>query len=62
MLSFTQTYQGMESDMRFLYCAVVISYILNDFSGINIEKAIEYIKNSQVLTDLLQRLQLNKLY
>jgi len=35
--------------MRFLYCAVVISYILNDFSGINIEKAIEYIKNSQVL-------------
>ncbi|PKC04350.1 protein geranylgeranyltransferas-like protein type I beta subunit [Rhizophagus irregularis] len=45
--SFTQTYQGMESDMRFLYCAVVISYILNDFSGINIEKAIDYIKNSQ---------------
>ncbi|CAG8545295.1 942_t:CDS:2, partial [Funneliformis caledonium] len=33
--SFTHTYQGMESDMRFLYCAVVVSYILNDFSGID---------------------------
>jgi len=34
--------------MRFLYCAAVISYILNDWSGINIEKALEFIKNSQV--------------
>ncbi|CAG8482797.1 6958_t:CDS:2, partial [Scutellospora calospora] len=45
--SFTQTYQGMESDMRFVYCACAISYILNDFSGINVDKAIEYIKKCQ---------------
>ncbi|CAJ0915143.1 2361_t:CDS:2, partial [Entrophospora sp. SA101] len=45
--SFTQTYQGMESDMRFVYCAVAISSILNDFSGINILKIVDYIKNSQ---------------
>ena len=34
--------------MRFLYCASVISYILNDWSGINIDKAIDFIKKSQV--------------
>ncbi|RHZ89892.1 hypothetical protein Glove_9g99 [Diversispora epigaea] len=45
--SFTQTYLGMECDMRFIYCACVISYILNDFSGINVEKAVDYIKKSQ---------------
>ncbi|KAF0408180.1 Geranylgeranyl transferase type-1 subunit beta [Gigaspora margarita] len=45
--SFTQTYQGMESDMRFVYCACAISYMLNDFSGINIDKVVQYIKESQ---------------
>jgi len=45
--SFAPVIFGMEFDMRFLYCAVVISYILNDWSGINIEKALEFIKNSQ---------------
>jgi len=45
--SFAPVIFGMEYDMRFLYCASVISYILNDWSGINIEKAIEFIKNSQ---------------
>ncbi|CAG8465712.1 1375_t:CDS:2 [Cetraspora pellucida] len=45
--SFTQTYQGMESDMRFVYCACAISYILDDFSGINVDKVVQYIKESQ---------------
>ncbi|CAG8483829.1 2741_t:CDS:2 [Paraglomus brasilianum] len=45
--SFTQTYNGMESDMRFLYCACAISYMLKDFSGIDIGKCIEYIRRSQ---------------
>ncbi|CAG8457378.1 10309_t:CDS:2 [Paraglomus occultum] len=45
--SFTQTYHGMESDMRFLYCACAISYMLKDFSGINIEKCVDYIRRSQ---------------
>ncbi|KAG9302299.1 hypothetical protein G9A89_008790 [Geosiphon pyriformis] len=46
--SYTPTYQGMESDMRFLYCACAISYILNDFSGVNINSAIDYIRKSHV--------------
>src|SRR4051812_5727125 len=50
MSSFTQVYQGMESDMRFLYCACTISYILNDFSGFDIEKAIKFIRRCQVNT------------
>jgi len=45
--SFAPVIFGMEFDMRFLYCAAVVSYILNDWSGINIEKAIEFIRNSQ---------------
>jgi len=36
-----------ENDMRFVFCASVISYILNDFSGINREKTLNFIKNSQ---------------
>lgn len=34
--------------MRFVYCAAVISYMLNDFSGIDIDKAVNYIRRSQV--------------
>jgi len=45
--SFSPVIIGMENDMRFLYCAAVISYILNDWSGINIDKAIDFIRNSQ---------------
>jgi len=45
--SFSPVIFGMEYDMRFLYCASVISYILNDWSGINIDKAINFIKKSQ---------------
>ncbi|ORX45163.1 protein geranylgeranyltransferas-like protein type I beta subunit [Piromyces finnis] len=45
--SFSPVIFGMEYDMRFLYCASVISYILNDWSGINIDKAIDFIKKSQ---------------
>ncbi|CAG8469204.1 12023_t:CDS:2 [Ambispora leptoticha] len=45
--SFSQTYQSLESDIRFIYCACAISYILNDFSGFDTEKAVDYIKKSQ---------------
>lgn len=31
--------------MRFLFCACAISYILNDFSGINIPRATDYIRS-----------------
>ncbi|KAJ3256255.1 Geranylgeranyl transferase type-1 subunit beta [Boothiomyces macroporosus] len=45
--SFSPTIDSTESDMRFLFCACAISYILNDWSGINIEKALNFIKQSQ---------------
>jgi len=38
---------GGENDMRFIFCASVISYILDDWSGIDIEKTIGYILKSQ---------------
>jgi prenyltransferase beta subunit len=34
--------------MRFVYCAAAICYMLNDFSGMDVDKAVEYIYNSQV--------------
>ena len=43
--SFSCVEFGSETDMRFLYCAVAISYILNDFSGINLESAFSYIQS-----------------
>lgn len=45
--SFCSTAEGSEHDMRFIYCACCVSHILNDWSGFDIEKAVEYIKDSQ---------------
>ncbi|ORX88579.1 geranylgeranyl transferase type-1 subunit beta-like protein [Basidiobolus meristosporus CBS 931.73] len=45
--SFCPCYESRESDMRFLYCASVVSYILNDWTGIDIPKALSFIKSSQ---------------
>jgi len=36
-----------EDDMRFMYCACAISDMLGDWSGIDIEKAVKYIVDSQ---------------
>ncbi|KAG6441552.1 hypothetical protein O3G_MSEX001911 [Manduca sexta] len=44
--NFAATLSGCESDMRFVYCAACISYILNDWSGFDIEKATDYILRS----------------
>ncbi|CAH1796387.1 unnamed protein product [Owenia fusiformis] len=44
--SFQPTPEGSENDMRFVYCACCISYMLNDCSGVNFEKAIDYIRKS----------------
>ena len=46
--SFCATAEGSENDMRFIFCASSISYMLNDWSGINIENAVKYIKDSLV--------------
>ena len=32
-----------ESDVRFLYCACAVSAVLNDWSGVNKELAVQYI-------------------
>ncbi|XP_014486780.1 PREDICTED: geranylgeranyl transferase type-1 subunit beta [Dinoponera quadriceps] len=44
--SFTGMVMGCESDMRFLYCACCVSKILNDWSGIDIPRATNYILQS----------------
>jgi geranylgeranyl transferase type-1 subunit beta len=42
--SFQCTIYDSEHDMRFLYCACCISHMLNDWSGVNTEKAADYIR------------------
>ncbi|XP_050349743.1 geranylgeranyl transferase type-1 subunit beta [Nymphalis io] len=44
--NFSATLSGSEADMRFVYCAACISYILNDWSGFNVERATDYIIKS----------------
>jgi len=44
--SFASTASGTESDMRFVYCACAVSTLINDWSGVDIEKATDYIKKS----------------
>ncbi len=46
--SFYSTTEGSENDMRFIYCAACVSYILGDWSAIDIDKAVEFIRSSQV--------------
>ncbi|RUS20246.1 geranylgeranyl transferase type-1 subunit beta-like protein [Endogone sp. FLAS-F59071] len=46
--SYIPTYHSIEADLRFTYTACVISYILNDWRGIDIPKAVDYIRRSQV--------------
>jgi len=43
--SFVATLEGSESDARFVYCAASISYILQDWSAIDIDAATDYIIN-----------------
>ncbi|KAI8059745.1 geranylgeranyltransferase type I beta-subunit-like protein [Thamnidium elegans] len=45
--SIAPTFGSLERDVRFIYCACAISYILNDWSGINIENTVEHIKQLQ---------------
>jgi geranylgeranyl transferase type-1 subunit beta len=41
-------FQGSdEADMRFVYCACATSYMLNDWSGIQLDKMLQYIRASQ---------------
>ena len=40
--------EDSESDMRFVFCASCICYMLDDWTGMNTQKATEYIKQSLV--------------
>ncbi|KAI0655560.1 terpenoid cyclases/Protein prenyltransferase [Cubamyces menziesii] len=42
--SFSALPNGGESDLRMLYCAFVISSMLNDWTGIDVDRAIDYIR------------------
>ena len=46
--SFFATAEGSENDMRFIFCASSISYMLHDWNGMNVENAVKYIKDSLV--------------
>ncbi|OBZ71710.1 Geranylgeranyl transferase type-1 subunit beta [Grifola frondosa] len=42
--SFSALPNGGESDLRMMYCAFVISSMLNDWSGVDIDRAVAYIQ------------------
>ncbi|XP_054411811.2 geranylgeranyl transferase type-1 subunit beta isoform X3 [Pongo abelii] len=44
--SFCAVPEGSENDMRFVYCASCICYMLNNWSGMDMKKAITYIRRS----------------
>lgn len=46
--SVTPSKDSLEKDARFLYCACAVSYILNDWSGLDVEKSVQYARSLQV--------------
>jgi len=44
--SFMPVKSGGENDMRFVYCACCVSYILDDWTGINVGAVLKFIKDS----------------
>lgn len=44
--SFCASLEGSENDMRFVYCAASVCYILQDWSGMDVQKTINYILES----------------
>ncbi|CAG2120896.1 unnamed protein product, partial [Medioppia subpectinata] len=44
--SFVPVVYEKENDMRFVYCATTVSYILNDWSAIDRQKIVSFIRNS----------------
>ncbi|KAK6234199.1 hypothetical protein QUC31_006605 [Theobroma cacao] len=45
--SFMPLHVGAETDLRFVYCAAAVCFMLEDWSGMDREKAKEYILNCQ---------------
>ena len=50
--SFTSDPTGGDTDLRLTYCAFVICTLLNDWSGVNVEKALEFVRRCRVSTPL----------
>jgi len=48
LCSFCPSPEGSENDMRFIFCASCISYILDDWTGIDVELTVDYIRRSFV--------------
>lgn len=46
--SFTTTPGGGESDLRTLYCAFAISAMLDDWSGVDVERAKSFVASCRV--------------
>ncbi|KAF7250217.1 Geranylgeranyl transferase type-1 subunit beta [Varanus komodoensis] len=49
MLGSTRVLEGSENDMRFIYCSACICYMLNNWSGMDMKKAIDYIRRSMLM-------------
>jgi len=47
LVSFSPVLLPSEHDMRFVFCACAISYMLDDWSGVDVDKVVEYVKASQ---------------
>ncbi|KAH9324759.1 hypothetical protein KI387_004937, partial [Taxus chinensis] len=45
--SFTSIHTGAETDLRFVFCAAAICFMLNDWSGMDVDKTLGYIVNCQ---------------
>jgi len=48
LCSFCPTPDGSENDMRFIFCASCISYVLDDWTGMDVELTLDYIRRSFV--------------
>lgn len=46
--SFSSLPYGSEEDMRFIYCACAISYILDDWSGVDGAAMVRYVNSCLV--------------
>ena len=44
--SFTASFEASENDMRFVYCACAVAYMINDWSGIDEEATVKFITSS----------------
>jgi geranylgeranyl transferase type-1 subunit beta len=45
--SYSALASGSESDLRFVFCAAAISSLINDWSGVDIDRATQYILSCQ---------------